>query len=122
MAVVRSNEELNKYAESKAPLTGTGASGTWEISVTGNAATATKLATTRTITLAGDVTGNVSFDGSADVTLAVSVADDSHNHAFGNLTGKPTTVAGYGLTDVYTKTQVDTDIGTVAEFNATINF
>lgn len=34
----------------------------------------------------------------------------------------PTTVTGYGLTDVYTKTQVDTNIGTVAEFNATINF
>ena len=33
----------------------------------------------------------------------------------------PTTVAGYGLTDVYTKTQIDTNIGTVAEFEATLN-
>ena len=41
MSIVRSNEELNKYAESKAPLTGTGASGTWGISVTGNAGTVT---------------------------------------------------------------------------------
>lgn len=44
--------------------------------------------------------------------------------AYGRITAgaNPTTVAGYGLTDVYTKTQVDTNIGTVAEFNATINF
>ena len=33
----------------------------------------------------------------------------------------PTTVSGYGLTDVYTKTQIDTNIGTVAEFEATLN-
>lgn len=33
----------------------------------------------------------------------------------------PTTVVGYGLTDVYTKTQIDTNIGTVAEFEATLN-
>ena len=33
----------------------------------------------------------------------------------------PTTVTGYGLTDVYTKTQIDTNIGTVAEFEATLN-
>lgn len=33
----------------------------------------------------------------------------------------PTTVAGYGLTDVYIKTQIDTNIGTVAEFEATLN-
>lgn len=85
---------------------------TTQTTISGNAGTATKLATARTISLAGDVTGNVSFDGSADVTLAVSVADDSHNHAFGNLTGKPTTVAGYGITDVYTKAQTDSTIST----------
>ena len=35
----------------------------------GNASTATKLATARTITLAGDVTGSVAFDGSGNVTI-----------------------------------------------------
>ena len=36
---------------------------------TGNAATATKLQTARTIALTGDVTGSVSFDGSKDVSI-----------------------------------------------------
>lgn len=51
----------------KAPLGGSGASGTWTISVTGNAATATKLATARLI-------GGTSFDGSADIAVALSAA------------------------------------------------
>jgi hypothetical protein len=37
--------------------------------VQGNIDTASKLKTARTITLSGDITGNVSFDGSADVSL-----------------------------------------------------
>ena len=37
--------------------------------VQGNVDTASKLKTARTITLSGDITGNVSFDGSADVSL-----------------------------------------------------
>jgi hypothetical protein len=48
--------------------------------ITGNAATATKLATSRTIALSGDVTGSVGFDGSANVTINATVADDSHTH------------------------------------------
>lgn len=38
-------------------------------------AKAQKLSTARTITLAGDATGNVSFDGSADAELTVAIAD-----------------------------------------------
>jgi phage-related tail fiber protein len=49
-----------------------------EISPTaGNSDTATKLATARTIALSGDVTGSVSFDGSANVTIAATIAADS---------------------------------------------
>lgn len=40
---------------------------------TGNATTATKLATARTITVAGDATGSASFDGSANATITVDV-------------------------------------------------
>ena len=131
-------------------------------STTGNAATATKWATARTITLNGDLTGSVSIDGSANVTLSATVAansvalgtDTTGNYVAGNTAGtgivvsgtagegwsptitlsnvgtsgtyrsvttdaqgritagtNPTTVAGYGLTDVYTKTEVDTNIG-----------
>lgn len=43
--------------------------------VTGNATTATTLKTARDIGLAGDATGNVSFDGSANVTLTVDLSD-----------------------------------------------
>ena len=41
---------------------------------------ADKWTTARTLTLSGDVTGSVSWDGSANVTLTTAVADDSHNH------------------------------------------
>ncbi|WP_094607722.1 hypothetical protein SPSIL_009160 [Sporomusa silvacetica DSM 10669] len=40
--------------------------------LTGNAATATKLATARTITLSGDVTGSGSFDGSANLSITTT--------------------------------------------------
>lgn len=72
-----------------------------------NVATATKWATARTLTLSGDVSGSATLDGSADATLAVTVANDSHTHAFANVTSRPTTVVGYGITDAYTKTEVD---------------
>lgn len=121
-------------------------------SITGNAATATKLATARTIALSGDVSGSISFDGSTDVSITAVIADDSHNHIISNVDGlqtaldsklgasanavsatklqtartiagvsfdgtanisipfsgissKPTTASGYGITDVYTKTE-----------------
>jgi len=40
----------------------------------GNASTATKLATARTISLTGDLTGSVSFDGASDVSIVTSAA------------------------------------------------
>lgn len=44
---------------------------------TGNAATATKLATSRTIELTGDVTGSASFDGSANASITATIAANS---------------------------------------------
>jgi hypothetical protein len=41
--------------------------------VTGNADTATALETARTISLAGDVTGSVSFDGTANVSITATI-------------------------------------------------
>lgn len=58
-----------------------------QTSVSGNAGTATKLATARTITLSGDVSGSTTFDGSGDVTITATVADDSHNHTINNVDG-----------------------------------
>lgn len=51
---------------------GTGASGTWDISVSGNAATATKLATARSIALGSDLQGSANFDGSGNITISAS--------------------------------------------------
>jgi len=59
-------------------------------SLSGNASTATKLQTARTI-------AGVSFDGTANIAIP-----------FANLSSKPTTLAGYGITNAYTKTEVDT--------------
>ena len=44
-------------------------------SITGNAATATALEVPRSISLTGDVTGSVLFDGSADASITATVAD-----------------------------------------------
>jgi len=44
------------------------------------AETADKLTTARTISLSGDVTGSVNFDGSNNVSITTTVVDDSHNH------------------------------------------
>ena len=49
--------------------------GTITANLSGNATTATTLKTARDIGLAGDATGNVSFDGSANVTLTVDLSD-----------------------------------------------
>ena len=46
--------------------------GTLSNNISGNSATATKLQTTRSITLTGSVTGSVLFDGSSDVSLTTT--------------------------------------------------
>ena len=50
----------------------------------GVATSANKLATARTITLSGAVTGSVSFDGSANITISTAV---NHTHSYLPLTG-----------------------------------
>ena len=48
--------------------------------LSGNASTASKWANGRTLSLTGDVTGSVLWDGSANATLTATVANDSHTH------------------------------------------
>lgn len=78
--------------------------------ITGNAATATKLQTARTISLSGDVTGSASFDGSANASISATLANSGVTagtyrqvtvDAKGRVTAgsNPTTLAGYGITD-----------------------
>lgn len=52
-----------------------------------NATAADKLKTAREISLTGDVTGSADFDGSEAISIAVTVADDSHNHVISNVDG-----------------------------------
>lgn len=55
---------------------GTGASGTWPISINGNAATAAKLAMARTLSLSGTGLSATaqSFDGTGNITIPVTLA------------------------------------------------
>ena len=81
-----------------------------QTTVSGNAGTATSLATTRTISASGDATWSVSFNGSADATAALTLAASGATagtyksvtvDAKGRVTAgsNPTTLAGYGITD-----------------------
>ena len=51
----------------------------------GNADTATSLANSRTIALDGDVSGSASFDGSQNITITATIADDSHSHVISDI-------------------------------------
>ena len=87
------SSNYNNYVPTK---TGAGASGTWPISITGNAATATKatsattaaacsgnsatatkLQTPRTISLSGNASGSANFDGSGNVSINTTVSQAS---------------------------------------------
>ena len=94
------------YTDSTVTKTGSGASGTWGISITGNAATATKLATTRTISLTGSITGSGNFDGSGNLSITTTT-NHTHNYIVsrGNVTCETGTtkpaVAGLSMQNVY---------------------
>jgi phage-related tail fiber protein len=101
--------------------------GTMAANTTGNASTSTKLATARTISINGDASWTVSFDGSGDVISNLTFSNsgvtagtypkvtvDAKGRVTGGstlsasdipvldwskiTTGKPTTVTGYGIT------------------------
>lgn len=63
-------------------------------STTGNAATSSRWASARTITLGQDLSGSVSIRGDANVTLNATVADDSHNHIISNVDGLQSALDG----------------------------
>lgn len=72
--------------------------------LSGNAATATKLATARTIGLNGDLSGSASFDGSADITITAAInantivdADIASNAAIAITKLAASTISGISL-------------------------
>lgn len=82
---------------------GTGASGTWGVDISGKAASADKVANALTFNSSGaGASSGSSFDGSAAKTISyntIGAAKAVHSHAFSEITGKPTTLAGYEITD-----------------------
>ena len=91
--------------------------------ITGNAATATKLATARTITLSGDVSGNVDFDGSTNVTMTTTIQPDSvvlgtdttGAYVVGNTAGTGITISGTAG-EGWSPTIAITDVGTAGTY------
>ncbi|WP_202972466.1 phage tail protein [Clostridium thermosuccinogenes] len=62
------------------------------LGINANAVSASKLQTARTISLTGDVTGSVSFNGESNVSMTTTVADDSHNHSINTITNLQSTL------------------------------
>ena len=128
-------------------LSGTGI-GVVTVDGSGNASVAqveraTMLATARAIALTGDVTGTANFDGTADVTITATVADDSHNHVIDNVDGlqdaldlkaplespaltgtptAPTADAGTSTTQLATTAFVQTAINNVLASSTALEF
>lgn len=105
------------------------AANTITASLVGNASSATTLQTARTITLSGDVTGSVSFNGSADVTITTTVqpnsvalgTDTTGNYVatIGVTTGTGLSISGTGESAAVTIAGVDatTSVKGVASFD-----
>lgn len=129
--------------------TGTGASGTWGISITGNAATASSCtgnaatatvadsakvctgnAATATKLAAARKIGNASFDGSGDITLTgmgAAAANHTHNYAGSSSVGgaansavKLSTARAFSITGGVTAAAVNFDGSGNVTLNATV--
>ena len=80
----------------------------------GNAGSATVLETARTISLGGDLSGSASFNGSADISITATIADDSHNHIIANVDGLQTAL------DTKYESGSNVSLGTIASGAITI--
>lgn len=106
------------------------ATGTISVSNEGMAVgSADKLTAARIISLTGDASGSVSFDGSKDVAIEVTILDDSHNHIISNVDGlqsaldkKVNAVEGKGLsTNDYTTAEKNKLAGIAAGAEVNVN-
>ncbi|MFA6903331.1 MAG: hypothetical protein WC236_09635 [Gallionellaceae bacterium] len=81
-----------------APLTGTGASGTWGINITGNAATANSATTATNATNATNATTAVNVTGSAAVSGALTSSNPTAGVGYATGAGGTGTVSGSSVT------------------------
>lgn len=78
--------------------------------LSGNAATATKWQTARTLSLTGDVTGSVSIDGSGNVSIATTGSNLVHKTGKESISGDKTFTGTVNATQkIYTRTIGSTD-------------
>ena len=61
-----------------------------KLATTANAVSATRWATARALTFTGGATGSGTIDGSGNVSIPLTVADDSHAHIISNVDGLQT--------------------------------
>ena len=85
--------------------------------VTGTASNASHLLNARTISLSGDVTGSVSFNGSADADITATVVNDSHTHDT-----RYVQKAGDTMTGTLNATTVDFGDWTITESGGSLFF
>lgn len=141
--------DSSNYSSYTVTKAGGGASGTWGISITGNAATASKCtgnaATATTADTAKSCTGNAatatklatvrkignaSFDGSADITLAsIGAAASNHTHSYAgsssvggaaNSAVKLSTARAFSIAGGVTATAINFDGTGNVTLNATV--
>lgn len=102
-ALTKANALETNLSNNYPTKNGTGASGTWGVDISGKAASADKVANALTFNSAGaGAASGSTYDGSGAKTISyntVGAAKAVHSHAFSDITGKPTTLAGYGITD-----------------------
>ena len=72
------------------------------------------LGETETTAYRGD-RGKVAYDHSQ-----ITNGTNPHATTFANIASKPTTVAGYGITDTYTKTEVDNKVASVYKYRGSV--
>ncbi len=88
-----------------------------KLNIAGTAVAANQLANARTINLAGDLSGSATFNGSADITITGTVANDSHNHTaifdkanysapFDDSTNTDDVFSDEGLTHVFVRSSI----------------
>ena len=91
-------------------ITGTATATTFSGALSGNASTATKLATARTLSIAGDATGSASFDGSGNASISISLAANSvaaNEIAAGAVSASELNVTGNGTTSQFLRSDGD---------------